>query len=313
MTTSVQLSFPRAPSRQLQELLKEGYLKPLLSLSKRNIGGCNLDIHFRSNDKVQVYCGRASLISVELKNDDTVIVSANESYKTEKYQGNLYWVLSEDDGSFWQELNNYLDDVPAHHRMMQGEGLIQDRWSCIEYPWVSFDRESGLKYNSAPERDKETSFPIVEEARNKIINIASQNGWEEPTEQLARRQIDRLGIDSEGNLVLGELKVAKGSMYYSPLQLLEYIHEWYNAFKCKLIRLHVGKLIDARRNLGLIPDVPPLTGNIRAAVCFGEDNRSNEVKRRYDIVLGVVNQHLPPGVLRPIETWSLGKLGPQSL
>ena len=50
--------------------------------------------------------------------------------------------------------------------------------------------------------------------------------------------------------------------------------------------------------------VPNLTGGLRAVVCFGRDGRSEEVKDRYDRVLKVVNQHLPP-LVPPIETWAL--------
>ena len=63
------------------------------------------------------------------------------------------------------------------------------------------------------------------------------------------------------------------------------------------------ELIDARVELGLTPrPVPRLTGGVRAAVCFGRDDRSAAVKDRYDRVLEVVNRHLPPGV-PDIETW----------
>ena len=52
------------------------------------------------------------------------------------------------------------------------------------------------------------------------------------------------------------------------------------------------------------PSVSRLTGGIRPAMGFGADHRSAEVQRRYCEVLGIVNQHLPPGV-PPIETWTI--------
>ena len=64
------------------------------------------------------------------------------------------------------------------------------------------------------------------------------------------------------------------------------------------------ELIDARVALGLMLEVPQLSGRLRAAVCFGNDGRSEEVKRRYYETLGVVNAHLPSEV-GPIETWKL--------
>ena len=50
--------------------------------------------------------------------------------------------------------------------------------------------------------------------------------------------------------------------------------------------------------------VSRIVGGIRAAVGFGEDERSEPVRHRYSEVLGIVNALLPPGD-SPIETWIL--------
>ena len=64
-------------------------------------------------------------------------------------------------------------------------------------------------------------------------------------------------------------------------------------------------LLDVRVTLGLTPDsVPRMSGGLRAAVGFGADERSDEVRSRYLTVLGIVNALLPPGV-SSIETWAL--------
>ena len=65
--------------------------------------------------------------------------------------------------------------------------------------------------------------------------------------------------------------------------------------------------------LGLTPGhVPPLTGGLRAAVGFGNDRRSPEVRDRYLEVLNIANAHLPPGI-PPIETWALEREQPVRL
>ena len=132
------------------------------------------------------------------------------------------------------------------------------------------------------------------------------------------RELDQLAIDGEGNLVLIEIKDATTSagsaaIFYAPLQLLQYVHEWRHAFGWLSVSKDLQKLIEARQEVGLMPSaLPELTGGIRAAVCFGEDKRSEEVMRRFYEALGVVNAHLPPNV-QPIETWSYGNDGPQPL
>ena len=98
------------------------------------------------------------------------------------------------------------------------------------------------------------------------------------------------------------------SVYYSPLQLLQYIWQWHSALgKSPELRERLQDLIDTRMDLGLTPRsdarlTDPI--RIRAALCFGPGELSDEVKRRYGIVLKIVNDHLPQGV-GPIETWQL--------
>ena len=121
-------------------------------------------------------------------------------------------------------------------------------------------------------------------------------------------KVDQLAIDKQGQLVLIEIKDSeKGSeseIYYSPFQLLQYIWEWRQGLNNMPTLLdQLQSLLDARKKAKLV-DSPrsSLTGDIRAAVCFGADGRSPEVKRRYGFVLDVVSRHLPPGV-ESIETW----------
>lgn len=113
-------------------------------------------------------------------------------------------------------------------------------------------------------------------------------------------------MDADGRLVLLELKDASAGnapVYYSPFQLLQYVWDWHDALEC--VRGRLQDLIDARVALGLTPgSVPRLTGGVRAAVCFGKDLGTKEVRRRYELVLDVANRHLPPCVPR-IETWAL--------
>ena len=120
------------------------------------------------------------------------------------------------------------------------------------------------------------------------------------------REIDQLAVDADGRLVLLELKDASAgsaSAYYTPFQLLQYVWEWHDALEC--VRGRLQDLVDARVTLGLTPGtVSRLTGGIRAAVCFGEDLRIREVRRRYELVLDAANRHLPPCVPR-METWAL--------
>ena len=110
--------------------------------------------------------------------------------------------------------------------------------------------------------------------------------------------------------MLLELKDASkrnAEIYYSPFQLLQYTWEWQNELEHVLAALQ--KVIEARKRLGLASkDTHDLKGGIRPAVGFGSDARSSEVRRRYEMVLEVANNHLPEGIAR-IETWEYTDVG----
>ena len=135
--------------------------------------------------------------------------------------------------------------------------------------------------------------------------------WALPSKTGGR--LDQLAVDEDGNLVLVEIKdagSARADLYYAPLQLLRYVHVWHVALRRLAVWERIRALVDARRACGLGPEVPPLSGGIRAAVCFGSfgDQPSDEVKRRFYEVMGVVNAHVPHGV-SPIETWKFDEAG----
>ena len=120
-------------------------------------------------------------------------------------------------------------------------------------------------------------------------------------------EVDQLAVDTDGRLVVIELKDASASgVYYAPLQLLQYVWEWHEAFEAT--RKPLQDLLDARIALGLTqPEVARIGSRLRPVIGLGADDRSSEVAQRYAKVLALVNEHLPPGA-DPVETWSLHPL-----
>lgn len=310
MTTSTAPSYRRAPSEDFMCLLKQGPLSPLLDLETQKIADRHHDVHLRNGDEVHVYCGLTRLVAAKRRGRDGKIeVSAHNAYASQRCAKGLFRVWSEEDnGSFATALNRYLEKVCVASRHTEKEGEVQTTWSRVRSPWTAFDREAVLSYENEQQAEEGRKFSEVERARSSLKTIAVERPggrWMEPP--LPGKELDQLAVDSEGNLVLIELKHAardgnSAEIYYSPLQLLQYIHEWRRALGWSSVWQDLQKLIDARVELRLMPEVPQLTGGLRAAVCFGSDGRSKEVKRRYYEVLGIVNAHLPPSV-RPIETW----------
>ena len=311
------ISYPRSPSAELRALLMPGeFLAPLIDLNGRKFRGMELDVHFRAKDEVQVYCGLSRILAVRRLRgpDGYVVAKAHTTYAKQpcaKSTGLLRrWRCGERGFSEATEL--YLNGVKVNPRFTEGEGAVQSRWSRVEEPWVPFDREAVLAYESREHREAVKQFPEVQAAREVIQAQARQMGWKKP--QGGPRKTDQLALDSDGRLVLLELKEASTNddkVYYAPLQLLEYVWEWHAGLEA--VRADLQELIDARVAVGLTPPGRAvLMGGIRAAVGFGADLRTPEVKRRYDIALDIANAHLPPGVVG-IETWAFAENVPRRL
>ena len=304
--------YKRAPSQELVSLMMEGgFLRPLVEVSKRQVSGHYHDVHFRSNEEVHVYRGLTRLLTVRRMSDGTVNLTAHSTYKTQPCAQDFLRDWRLDETGLDEGLDHYLREIDVDPRWTAGEGQIQERWSRVITPWMPFDREAVLE---GPHR-KGRDFARVQEAIDDLTRLCtaeteSAKRWARPWATGA--ELDQLAVDEKGRLVLIELKDARkrsADLYYSPLQLLQYIWEW----DCTLgtVRNDLQAIIDRRVAVGLTShDIPPLVGGVRASIGFGNDNRSSEVKRRYEMVLEVVNQHLPDGV-EPIETWEHTDAGPR--
>ena len=299
--------YDRAPSDELKALLSPGgFLEPLVGLTSRRVNDLDFDVHPRVDDRVQVYCGLTRVLNARRNKNGTVSVSAHQTYSRQDCAKAILrrWHTDETE-EFRQALDAYLDSVKVSKRHTGAEGAVQSMWSRVTCPWVPFDREAVLSYGTAKESGP-PKFKEVERARNELEAIAESQKWAMP--RAAGGEVDQLAVDLEGRLVIAELKDAStspASVFYTPFKLLNYVWEWHNALEA--VRSGLQELTDVRVELGLtLPPVTRLTGGLRAAVCFGHNGRSREVKDRYDRVLEVVNRHLPP-LVTPIETWSFGE------
>lgn len=313
-------AYNRTPSPELQALLSRGgFLAPLLGLSKRKVARCHLDVHLRPDDKVIVYCGLTKLVDISLKNG-MLHVTAEKTYTTQSCAGDLFREWDTQEPGFEKTLKDYLDNVAVAEAQTGREGGIQARWSRVTEPWLPFDRDAVLAYESETKKEEALEFKKVDEAYVQLGAIVAskrklpsrKDHWAKLSKKKKSNEIDQIAVDPEGRLVIVELKDASASdVYYAPLQLLQYVWEWHNALGT--VRSSLQRLLDARVALGLTSaNVPRITGGIRAAIGFGEDDRSEEVRHRYERVLAVVNAHLPSGV-SPIETWKLWVAGSPEL
>lgn len=325
MTKSFSPDYKRAPSDCLQKLLRKGeFLAPLVALHGKRKGKFSLalDVHLRRNNEVHVYYGLTRLVTAKLKKDNIVEIYASETYESHD-QRKLFgdWHIGK--AGFQDCLDDYINAIirKVAKRWYAKEGRVQAIWSRVSLPygpWTPFDREAVLDYsklkNAKRKAEVSREFSEVCHARSTIENIQnrSEKRWAKSPKPGVKP--DQLAVDDKGNLVLLELKYAgnganSGGVYYSPLQLLQYLHEWTWALESPDLWKRLQELVNIRVRLGLMCEPPPLSGGIRAAICFGDVQISDDVKRRFCKVLGVINAHLPSNVL-PVEVWSLDENGP---
>ncbi len=317
--------FDRAPSAELQKLF---YPRSNLSLfleivSNTKIADLSLDVHFRRLDCIHVYCGLTRVIIIKrLKRNNQIKLTADKFYQNQHCGQRFLKNWRENDEDFLEELELYLNQVSVRSQHISKEGTVQLEWSRITNPWTPFDREVRLEYQSTVQRKELRLFDGVESAfkelmRNYDLYRQSSTGLRWAMPKKTALKLDQIAISPDGRLTLVELKHTKGSepeIYYSPFQLLQYIWEWHIGLNnSRSLIKQVQDLLDARVELGLTsrPSLP-LNDDLRAAVCFGIDDRSDEVKRGYQVVLDIVNRHLPPSV-SPIETWEYGDVGPRRI
>ena len=299
--------YDRAPSDQFMALLAPGgFLESLTHLRERTVAGLKLDVQLRANDEVHVYCGLTRLMVIRRAAGGKVLVTADSVYRKQDRDARFFkeWNGNESN-EFPGALESYLRGVKVRSNHTAREGKVQSLWSKVTQPWTPIDREAVLGGRGKESQELKAARAELEDLAASQGESAGPRGkWSPPPAR--GREIDQLAVDAAGRLVLLELKDASSSsasVYYTPFQLLHYVWEWHDALEC--VRGRLQELIDARVALGLTPGpVPRITGGIRAAVCFGEDLRTKEVRRRYELVLDVANRHLPPCVPR-IETWAL--------
>ncbi|MBT9559006.1 MAG: hypothetical protein IV100_23445 [Myxococcales bacterium] len=298
------IRYARAPSAAFAGLLSRGgILSPLLA--HRVVAGLPLDLHLRERDHIHAYCGLTRLIDASFSGG-RILVTAHTTYTSQSCAGGLFRPWSCDEGGFVDAVHGYLEGVAVRPALVQHEGAVQAAWAAVRSPWVPFDREAVLGYTDSAAQATGRAFLEIAAARAELERVRTAGRWATLPVGKVGAELDQLAVDPAGRLVLIELKNAAAkpeSVYYSPLQLLQYLHEW--AIALDVVREQLHEFMAARIALGMSPpDMPRLSGGLRPVVAFGADLRNAEVRSRFEVVRAIANGHLPAGV-SPIEVWAM--------
>ncbi len=288
------IRYARAPSAALHGLLKDGLLAPLLRpWVAKNLP---LDLQLREKDTVSLYCGLTSVLNARLTRRG-VRCSARDTYTDQACARPLMrdWKLEE--LGFEDALAGYLAAVRIADRWTETEGSVQAAWMQRCAPLVPLDREAVIGGGSF-------GHPRVGVAGAALRSHARPQGWAQQKDRRSANEVDVLGLDSAGRLVLVELKhgAAKSdTIYYAPFQALRYAWEW--ADRVERLLPEIEALVRAKQRLGLLPpELPRLRPELRVLVAWGLARPSPEVVWRTQQVRDLMEAHLPPGIAT-IELW----------
>ena len=295
--------YGRAPSEAFTALFApNALLAPLLR--PHVVSTLSLDLHFRENDHLHAYCGLTRLVDVSLRGG-SVRFAAADHYTRQACAASLFETTwNPTSNGCGDALSIYLRGVEVDRNWTAREGAVQASWSTVRSPWIPIDREGVLGYENTDARTLARTFSEFGAAWREIEALAKSEKWAEMPDPRGGAELDQLAIDTEGRLVLIELKdgAATAGAYYAPLQLLQYVHEWAASYVS--VRPGLAAMRDARVAVGLSPaSTPLLSSGIRPVVGFGEDLRTAEVRARFKRVLEICNRHLPASA-SPIEVWA---------
>jgi hypothetical protein len=274
-------------------------------LVRRTVSGLLLDVHLREDDHVHLYCGLTRLVDA-WRTSKGATLSANKAYTSQSCGARLFRTWSPGEGGLAEALDEYLANVVVGSAHVRSEGAVQAAWAGITTPWTPFDREAVFGYADTPSATSARSFASVRAPRDEIESLRKLEGWAPTPVDKVGAELDQIAVDPSGRLVLIELKHAgasAASIYYAPLQLLQYVHEW--ATGLETVRHDLRSLVEARKELGLSPsDMPEIGNELRPVVGFGPDLRSATVRAQFDQVRRIANRHLPYGASL-IEDWAM--------
>ena len=119
--------YDRAPSPEfLKHLRLAGILEPLLSLAKEKTGELRLDLHFRRNDEIHVYCGMTRILIAKFLRGRSVRITAHRTYATQACARDLFRTWRIGESGFRRALSTYVHGVKVGARWTKAEGAIQN-------------------------------------------------------------------------------------------------------------------------------------------------------------------------------------------
>jgi hypothetical protein len=256
--------YNRTISKDLSSLLEEnGQLRWLFDFVKKRE---DLDFLIGKNNSkewISVYRGLTRIISITLKNNNTIFIDGAETYKN--ILPALYRSKSVDD-KFQDDIENLILQIEQNSQFdryykKKKEGYYQNELSRIygicgkaDDDFVIIDKEVVIGYSNQTVKD--TLFGEIQQKYKNLQREISAVNPEKFGKDLYKKSIgnelDFLALDKDGNILMMELKHGTNTsgIYLSPLQIGLYA-DIHNKFKENLGDA-VFEMLEQKQKIGLI-------------------------------------------------------------
>ena len=322
--SSIDMYYNRTISNDLSSLLEEnGQLRWLFDFVKKRD---DLDFLIGKNNSkewISVYRGLTRIISITLKNNNTIFIDGAETYK--KILPALYGSKSVD-VNFQDDIDNLISQIEQNSKFdryykSEKEGYYQNKISRIygicgkpDDDFVIIDKEVVIGYSS--QVVKNTLFGEIQLKYKKLqkeISVLNPEGYGKNLEKKSiGNELDFLALDKDGNILLMELKHGTNTsgIYLSPLQIGMYA-DIHNKFKEELGDA-VFEMLEQKQKIGLINSNWKKPNSIKDLIPIliisdynyetRETNSRYDTKSKFEEILQITRKKLGSSFLNNLRT-----------
>jgi len=331
------LRYERAPSNEFMAAL-QGPLAFLLDTGLR-AGKHAVDPQLRENNRLMLYTGSTCVLAVQHFSGGRLAFAAADRYRQQHMEAATGALLFVGKGASDEQHKRvqpftlrspnlketilaYLSSVDITKNWLGKESDVQMRARLVRdgEAWWHLDREGvlggGLDTAEAGGKVAAAWADLLCTPAFAKRKPSRPEGLQRAKEQ---DELDQIGIDKQGRLVLAELKYGgAGSVatfiYAAPMQLLRYAWAWDAALNDEKTRGGIQRLLDAKRALfpEFYRDAPErFVGGLRTIVGFGDRLRQDaEVQEKFWAAVASAERHLPDSVQpQRIEVWNITSEG----
>lgn len=312
--------YNRTISKELSGLLETGgELRWLFDFVKNHK---ELDFLIGKNNSkewISVYRGLTRIISVLPINNTSVLIDADDKYKT--ISPSLYGQKSLS-ANFQNEIEYLITQIEQNSKFNRyyknkKEGYYQNELSKIfgicgkpDTDFVIIDKEAVIGYSNQAEKDN--LLGSIQQKYKQLQREISVLNPERYGKDLGKKaignELDFLALDKEGNILLIEYKHGTNTsgIYLSPLQIGMY-NDIFTSFPKNELEIAVFEMLEQKQKIGLINQnwkKPNCIKDIIPVLIISEFNYKSSAKTKFDEILKFTRKQLGSSFLNNLQTYN---------